>query len=190
MNHEIDDKALMLLFQEQGDAAAFEALFRRYREPFFRFILRLSGNPSIAQDVAQQVWLQLIETARTRTFRADAPASFQTYLFTLARNRYIDSYQRSHAATRSDSLEQHTDYVDSLAAAAPEEPHAGFEALQNRERIAKAMNALPLEMREVLAFWLQGFDLQEIARMTGTSWHTLVSRKKAALARLARDLQA
>lgn len=190
MNQEIDDKALMLRFQEYGEAAAFEVLFKRHQEPFFRFLLRLSGNSSVAQEVCQQAWLQLIETALTRGFRADGPASFQTYLFTLGRNRYIDSYQRSYAATHSESLEGHTDFVDSLKAADLEEPHTKLQAMQDRERIARAMGTLPVELREVLAFWLQGFDLQEIARMTGTSWHTLVSRKKAALLRLARELDA
>jgi RNA polymerase sigma factor (sigma-70 family) len=190
MNQEIDDKSLMLRFQEHGDAAAFEVLFKRHREPLFRFLLRLSGNPSVAQEVTQQAWLQLIETARTRGFRSDGPASFQTYLFTLGRNRYIDSYQRSYAATHSESLEEHTDFVDSLTAAAIEEPHAKLQSMQDRERIARAMDTLPLELREVLAFWLQGFDMQEVARMTGTSWHTLMSRKKAALLRVAQELDA
>jgi RNA polymerase sigma factor (sigma-70 family) len=187
--HEPDDKHLMLRFQRDGDEAAFGELFRRHRDPFYRFLLRLSGDAAVAQDVSQHSWLQLLEASRRGAYRADASASFQTWLFTLGRNRYVDAHQRSHAAARTDSLEDHAGVVDALAGDAADEPDRILQACQDRERLEQAMARLSREQRELLAFWLQGYDLKDIARMTDTSWHTLVDRKKAALARLARELE-
>ena len=43
------------------------------------------------------------------------------------------------------------------------------------------MRALPVEQYEVIALWMQGFSLTEVAEITGAPWHTVVSRKTYAL---------
>jgi len=176
-----DDRALMLGFQERGDVAAFEELFRRHRLPLYRYLRGLARSADIAEETSQQAWLKVIETARSAGYMADAQSSFKTWLYTLARNHYIDRYVRAHARTRTDSncegllLSMGTD--------------SGAPAAQlHRERLGdtllRAMTTLPLEQREVVLLWAQGHELTAIAAVTGVPWETVVSRKKYALGKL------
>lgn len=184
---EPDDKTLMRRFQE-GESGAFEILFRRHRDAFYRFMCRLAGDGVIAQDVCQHAWLQLIEAAREGRFRSDSGAAFRTWLYTIGRNRWLDQHVRAHGASRTDSLAEHEESVGALPADEFSEPPLALERLEDRARVAAALAGLSAVQREVIAFWLDGYDLREVATLTGTSWHTLVARKKAALARLAKEL--
>lgn len=184
MSVDPDDKSLMLRFQEEGDLRAFEMLFARNKDALFRFVLRLSGNTTVAEDVSQQAWLRIIELAESGGFNAGSGATFQTFLLTMARNRYVDEYVRRHESVRTESLSGHD--VDTLGET--DEANELVELLDRehtRSRVHSALQELPFEQREVLALWVQGIELREIARITRASWHTVVSRKKYALRKLA-----
>jgi RNA polymerase sigma-70 factor (ECF subfamily) len=180
-----DDRDLMLRFQERGDMRAFEELFARHRDGLYRFLLRLSQNPAAAEDVSQHTWLRLIEVAEAGRYRASADATFRTYLFTLARNRYFDEYSRHHDATRVDRLDGIDEEVADPGAETPEQICA---RLQERDQVAQALRQLPPDQREVVVLWMQGMELVEVARITGASWHTVVSRKRYALDKMKRSL--
>src|SRR5262245_53863375 len=182
--HEPDDKSLMLRFQAEGDTAAFESLFARNKDLLFRFLLRLSGNNAVAEDISQHTWLKLIELAEARRYRADDSASFRTFLFTLARNRYVDQEHRRHGATRTDSLEQLSKELDERADDELLDPQLLAGDAQTRSLVEDAMRTLPAEQREVLALWMHGVELVEVARVTGAPWATVVSRKKYALSKI------
>jgi RNA polymerase sigma-70 factor, ECF subfamily len=180
-----DDRELMGRFQERRDVAAFEALFLRHRTGLFRFLVRLSGNPTVAEEVSQQAWLRLIELADQRRYRPRS--SFRTALYSLARNRWVDDCLRRREATRSMSLDDPEAGIEHLAA--PDDDLG--DALGQREmemEATEALASLPSLQREVLALWMQGFELVEVARVTGARWHTVVSRKRYALEKLRRTL--
>src|SRR4051812_24719031 len=73
-----------------GDAAAFDALYEAYRPRLFGFLLRLTRQRSLAEDLLDETWLRLV--AHARTLRADTRIG--AWLFTVARNLYW-SYRRS-----------------------------------------------------------------------------------------------
>lgn len=71
------------------EAAIFEELYRSYAEDVFRFALYLSGNWGLAQDLTSDVFV--------RAWSAAAPvqvATAKAYLFTIARNLFLDSRRR------------------------------------------------------------------------------------------------
>lgn len=79
---ELTDEAL-LERMTAGDEEAFTLLYRRRHPSVYRFILRMSGNRSIAEDVTQEVFVALIRDSR----RFDpARGSFAAFLFGIARN--------------------------------------------------------------------------------------------------------
>lgn len=187
MNNNIDDETLMLRFQQNGDLAAFEQLFRRHKDAFVTFLTRLSGNVAIAEDVSQQVWLRLIDVAREA--RYSATAGFRTYLYTLGRNRYIDEYHRKHEATRTEPLDRHEQVAGST--------HGGERHLEDivaddeRSRaVNRAMSALPLEQRDVIAMWASGMGFNLIGEITRTPRDTVISRKKYGIKKLRTALEA
>src|SRR5437867_7431536 len=85
---DLADEELMLRFQD-GDAAAFDVLYGRHKGGVFRYLLRQCGGPGTAEELAQDVWLNLV-----RAHASYVPsAKFATYLYRLAHNRLIDHYR-------------------------------------------------------------------------------------------------
>ena len=180
----IDDVALMQRFQEQGDYGAFEVLFQRHKRGLLSFITRLSGDRVVAEDVSQQTWLKLIETARQRGYAPRNGASFQTWLFTMARNRFVDDYVRRHEVARV-SRESETDLeLCEVADADDKSPESYVSAEQLRKLIHDAVAELPFEQREVIAMWSSGMDVEGMMQVTGAPRDTVLSRKKYAIAKL------
>lgn len=86
-----DEEAAVLLRFRQGKRDAFEWLVRRYRQPAVGFAYHLTGNYHTAEDLAQDSFAYLLVYPE----RFDDRASFKTYLFTILRNKSIDSLRKA-----------------------------------------------------------------------------------------------
>ena len=174
-----DDQALMLAYAG-GDAAAFEILYARHRGGLFRYLVRMIGNRAEAEEVFQDVWLNLIN-ARARYTPA---ARFTTYLYTLAHHRAVDQLRRPRLAAQDDA--------DPELAAAPaaQQPDAQAQRAQRVSAALDALAALPEEQRAaVLLKEYGGFSLAEVAEATGVKAETAKSRLRYAYGKL-RDIVA
>jgi RNA polymerase sigma-70 factor (ECF subfamily) len=179
------DEALMLRYA-QGDAAAFDALYGRHRGGVFRYLLRqLNSNRTAAEELFQDVWMNLIG-ARAR-YRVEA--KFTTWLYTLAHNRVIDHYRR-HRPLEVVSLDDgDEDDPPELAAPATVQPERAAEARQQAARLLALVDALPPAQRE--AFLLHeegGLSLEEIAAVTGADREAVKSRLRYAMDKLRRGM--
>jgi RNA polymerase sigma factor (sigma-70 family) len=183
-----DDASLIDSFQKTGSKPAFEVVFGRNKDSLYRFLLQLSGVEAIAQDISQYAWLKVLELAREGQYRSERGATFRTFLFTLARNRYFDEYHRRHGAVRSESLDDYIERAGDPAAEEEWDPSAIVNDAQVRATIRSALAQLPAEQFEVVSLWMQGFALTEVAQITGAPWHTVVSRKTYALRKLKASL--
>src|SRR6185437_6710136 len=85
-----DDAALMCRYR-QGDEQAFEQLYRRYRGPLYRFIVRLMLNRADADEVFQEVWVAVVKGRE----RYEPTARFATLLFAIAHRRIADHGRRA-----------------------------------------------------------------------------------------------
>jgi RNA polymerase sigma-70 factor, ECF subfamily len=178
------DAQLMLSFQRDGDGTALARLVERNGAALLRFLVRLSRNRAIAEDVAQQTWLKVIDVARNGTFTVATGVAFRTWLCTLARNHFIDEYQRKFAAARSVPLP--ADLCSALAEAhrVVPDPAEPLDERQRTARLRKALQRLPFEQRQVVALWADGMRIGAIAALTAAPRDTVLSRKKYALAKL------
>ncbi|PIQ88595.1 MAG: hypothetical protein COV72_07625 [Candidatus Omnitrophica bacterium CG11_big_fil_rev_8_21_14_0_20_42_13] len=86
---DLTDKELMLKYQ-QGDTAVMNELLRRYKNPVYHFVLRLSQDAAFAQDIAQEVFV------RIHTHRAyyKPCGKFSTWLFSIAHNLCISHLRK------------------------------------------------------------------------------------------------
>jgi RNA polymerase sigma-70 factor (ECF subfamily) len=83
IRHEEQSDGDLLRRMGAGDEAAFRAIYRRCQGPIYRFALHMTGNPSIAEDVTQEVFMFLIQEAG----RFDPSRGTLTgYLFGIGRN--------------------------------------------------------------------------------------------------------
>lgn len=180
------DEALMRAYA-LGNARAFETLYDRHEKPLWRFVLRSVRDASVADDVAQEIWLAVARSADQYV----ASAKFRTWLFTMARNRVID-LARTKKQTQSldEQSEDGESFMSSLAADSRLGPVRQLESKQAAHELIEAIEALPNDQRE--AFLLQAeadMSVEEIATATNVSFETAKSRLRYARNRLRSLLQ-
>ena len=73
----------LLLGLRDGDEAAFTALYRRWQGPLYRYALRVSGSPALAEDVTQEVFMALL---RRNEGYDPSRGELSSYLHGIARN--------------------------------------------------------------------------------------------------------
>ena len=73
----------------KGDTAAFSELIRLYQEPVWRYLTRYTGDPHLAEDIAQDTFVKLHRRIGSYKFRS----KFSTWVFSIARNTAIDSHR-------------------------------------------------------------------------------------------------
>src|SRR5246127_2063178 len=95
-----DPDADLMLRVKRGDAAAFAELVDKYKQPVLNLVYRLVRDSSEAEDLAQNVFLQVYKSAH----RYEASARFTTWLFTIARNLCLNEIRR-RSRHPADSLE-------------------------------------------------------------------------------------
>ncbi len=173
-------KDLMLEFQATGDREAGHRLFTMYRKPVWRFLLMLTRSDSVADDLSQRVWLRVIEVAERGAYRPRRNTTFRTYLFTIARNLFIDGTRSASSKARhadESELECIEDNnvvpMDSMVAAE-----------HDKTALRTAMLQLPDEQREVLVMWSEGLGFNEIAAIVGAPRNTVIGRKRYGIEKL------
>lgn len=83
---EAPDEALMLAHQD-GDAGAFDTLYRRHKGPLYRFMLRTVRNERLVEEPYPDVWMRAIESLALR-----AGGALSTWLYIIAHNRMMDHF--------------------------------------------------------------------------------------------------
>ena len=181
------DEALMLAYAA-GDAAAFDALYARHKGGVYRYLVRHCGNAGLADELFQDVWMNVIRVRATY-----APtAKFATWLYRIARNRLVDHWRASaHAALVA--VDPDGDCDDDPLAGIPgarnDEPEVRVGAREIGARLATALAALPAAQREAFLLHQEGgLELAEIAALTGAGVETVKSRIRYALAKLRETL--
>jgi RNA polymerase sigma-70 factor (ECF subfamily) len=133
-----------------GETAALGVLFRRRQQSVYRFALHLTGSPSMADDVTQDVFVAVLrDAARFERGRAAVPA----WLCGIARN----FVRRRLAVDRgSTSIDADEGLEAALPPASPDPLH-DLTSAEAVESLRRAVLTLPLRYREVLVLC----DLQE-----------------------------
>jgi RNA polymerase sigma-70 factor (ECF subfamily) len=174
------DEDLMLAYRA-GDAAAFDRLYARHKGGVFRYLLRLVQDRGAAEELFQDVWMNLIRARAAYSVQA----KFTTYLYRLAHNRAIDHFRARKGGQVSLDDEDASAEVLAIAAPASADPAVQVEHRLAAGKLLALIEALPAAQRE--AFLLHeegGMGVDEIAAATGVNRETAKSRLRYALAKL------
>lgn len=161
-----------------GGAGALEALVRRHHAPLLAHLTRLTGNRTLADDLAQETFLHLVRDARLYCY----PQPFLPWLYVIARNLAIN-HARSAYERRVDRVAALPDLPEPSSAGS--DPVEWVERWERREGLRRALVELTFEQREVLSLRFgQEFSIQETAAILGLPAGTVKSRTFNALRRL------
>lgn len=154
------------------------------------FIRRRVPDPSDAEDILQDVFHALVEANRLLV-----PIEHVTaWLFRVARNRITDLLRGKAPERLADVPGVREDgehfSIDELLPSPDAGPEAQFIRQVLLDELARAVEALPRDQREVfVAHEIEGRSFKEMSAQTGVSVNTLLSRKRYAVLRLRERLK-
>ncbi|HXP40073.1 MAG TPA: sigma-70 family RNA polymerase sigma factor [Candidatus Acidoferrales bacterium] len=160
-----------------GDQGAMADLYDRYSSVVYAVALRVLGDTGAAEDVLQEVFLQLWRNPNS--FNA-ARGSLASWLAVVTRNRAIDSLRKRRPET---------DIEDVVLSVAPDLAGAA-ELARAAEKVRGVMGAMAPAQRSALelAYW-EGMSHSEIAEKTGEPLGTIKTRIRAGLIALRKAFQ-
>lgn len=169
--------ASLLRMSARGDEQAFASLYDATSARVHGLVLRVIRDPAQAEEVTQEVFLQVWRTAARYD---EAKGSALSWLMTLAHRRAVDRVRAAEAVSRQDtSYHQNTHTVphDATAEAA--------EASMEARRVRSALAELTPVQREALELaYFGGYTHTEVATMLDLPVGTAKTRIRDGLIRL------
>ena len=156
-----------------------ETVFDEHYEVLYRYLVRLTGDPDQAADVAQECFIRLI-------VRSPEERQLRGWLFRVATNLVRDESRVRRR--RIELLQETSDLAGAGAGVAPPDPEQAL-VLQERSRtVRRALDALNLRDRTLLLMREEGFSHKEMAVAVGTTTKSVGSMIARALNKLAVEL--
>ncbi len=174
----LDDEQL-LAAHVAGDPNAFDALFQRHRDRLWAIALRTMRDPEEAADALQEAMISAFR--RAASFRGDSRVT--TWLHRIVVNACLDRIRRN-AVRRGEPLPSDVDR--DLGLASTEDITVGIEHEQVRDVVQDALGQISPDQRAALVLVdMEGYSVEEAARMLGCATGTVKSRYSRGRARLA-----
>lgn len=182
----VPDEQLLADYRH-GDAKAFADLVARYQRELYHFLVRFLGNRAAAEDVFQETFLQVHQSAE----QFDLQRRFRPWLFTIAANKARDLI-RSQARRPTNPLqasingdEESGEFID-LMQAASEVPGTALESAELQQQVQNTVGTMPEHLREILLLsYFHQFPYKQIGEILGIPLGTVKSRLHAAVAHFA-----
>jgi RNA polymerase sigma-70 factor (ECF subfamily) len=168
-------RSLLILRCQAGDRLAFEELIAGYGPGLRYFLEKMLRETHTADDVFQEVWLDVFRGIAKLT----DPQAFPAWLYRIARNRVYAELRRR----RPEILP-----ADEMDVIPNEETHEADFTAEDASRVHAALDQLGPEHREILLLrFIEEMSYEDIARVTDCQVGTVKSRlhyAKRALRRL------
>jgi RNA polymerase sigma-70 factor (ECF subfamily) len=171
-----------------GDKAAFASLVSRYQRELYHFLVRFLGNRASAEDIFQETFLQVHQSAE----QFDLQRRFRPWLFTIAANKARDLI-RSQARRPANPLQasinagdgESGEFID-LMQSTVELPSEPMERQELQQLVLKTVGAMPEHLREILLLsYFHQFPYKQISEILDIPLGTVKSRLHAAVAHFA-----
>lgn len=185
------DEKLVEAFRA-GDESAFRELVTRHHDDLIRFLTRLMGDRTAAEDVFQDAFLQVYVSADS----FDASRRFRPWLFTIAANKGRDHLRKRGrrkmvelSAPLGGRSGDGASFIDLMEVDVPA-PDAGLDREERDRVVQEALDELSPTLREILLLaYFQRLSYAQIAGELGIPLGTVKSRLHAAVAAFARHWQ-
>ncbi len=167
------------------DTELLDRLIEEYQHRLLRYLLFLSGNREVAEDLFQETWIRVL----VRGAQFDGRSRFDTWLFTIARNLVID-LSRKRTMASLDEMSEAGDNERPFEIADDEpSPFQQFQTGEDRAEVHQVLVGLESNSREVLVLrFYEELSLEEIAGITRAPLSTVKSRLYRGLASIKPEL--
>jgi RNA polymerase sigma-70 factor (ECF subfamily) len=168
------DETLVGLIAE-GDKRAMQVLYARHNVRVFRFIVRLIGNPTLAEDLVSEVFLDVWRQAES----FEAKSQVSTWLLAIARYKALSALRR-----RTDEhLDEHM--AESIEDTA-DDPETLVHTQDRNAIIQKCLKELSPAHREVIDLvYYHEKSVEEVAQIVGVPAATVKTRMFYARSKMA-----
>lgn len=176
MEHLLDIDLVRLA--KKGEGEAFDILVQRYQTKVTHLVYRYVNNRETALDLVQDIFLKVYKNLVN--FKGES--KFSSWIFRVASNDCID-HLRKAKIRRTQSLDHYRESGFDVADPHRDRDVAGnYEAMDERDRVRKALNDLPEEQRAVVVLKIyQDMTFGEIAEILQEPVSTIKSRLYKAL---------
>jgi RNA polymerase sigma-70 factor, ECF subfamily len=186
---QLADEELMNRYREEGRAALFNELVHRYEPELYRYLARYLGDPTAAEDVFQNTFLQV--HLKRELFENGRP--FRPWLYAIATHQAVDALRKAGrhptvsldqrvSAARSDS---DAGNLVELLTSDTNGPLAELQESERQEWVRESVARLPETLRQTLILaYHQDLKYREIAEILKIPVGTVKSRLHAALEKL------
>lgn len=157
----------LVLRCQEGDREAFGELVTLWQPPLEKFALRMTGFPSVVQDIMQDAW---IAVARQLNGLRE-PVFFKRWIYRIVSNKCVDWVRKQERARKF-----RKDYEENIIAHDYAVDHSVPES-ESLDLVRNALNRLPYEQRLLVnLYYIDGFSLSEIAYSLAIPEGTVKSR--------------
>lgn len=169
-----------------GERSAAEELIRAHQPSLYGYLLRLTGRPEVAEDVAQEAFYR----ALTHIERYDPRFRFSTWLFTIAKRLYVNANQRLTPSFDSDRVEAAGEDLGGSVGSPAREVFA-FELKSEAGRALElALSALSQDQRDAIVLFYQlSWSVEQIGEYLDMPGGTVKSHLHRARARMREVLE-
>ena len=158
-----------------GDKLAMQALFARHRTPVYRWLYRLVGSETLAEDLLSDVFFDVWQQAG----RYQGRAAVSTWLLSIARFKALSARRRRIDAPLDETIE--TTVADSA-----DDPEITLQKKSRSELVRQAMSKLSPEHREIIDLvYYHEKSVDECAHILGITAATVKTRMFYARKKLA-----
>jgi RNA polymerase sigma-70 factor, ECF subfamily len=152
-----------------GDESAMAALYDRYSGIVYSVALRVLGDTSAAEDILQEVFIQLWRNPATFN---SSRGNLGAWLAVIARNRAIDSVRKRRSETD----------IEDVVVSIESDLAGDAERARAMDRVRRALGSMPPAQRSALEMaYFEGLTHTEIASKTGEPLGTVKTRIRAGL---------
>jgi len=176
-----DDLQSLAAGLRRRDPDLLDRLIEQYQQRLYRYLLFLTGDAALAEDLFQETWIRVLERGQ----QYNAKCKFESWLFTIARNLVIDVSRRK----KFRSLEELADPESHQPYEPPDDCSASALQMlvtrENQRAVQLSLLKLPAYYREVLLLrFHEELALEEIAAVLAAPISTVKSRLYRGLAAL------
>ena len=127
-----------------------EQLYELHKQDVYRYLLSLTRNPTLSEDLVSETFISALRSLSR--FRGDS--SIQTWLFTIARHKWLDHLRRNQVTVPYHELLER--YMETSV-------ESGYLGTELKERIDSLLSEKGERVRAVVTMRMEGYSFNEIA---------------------------